>query len=69
MTCAVLVKACATVQKGRRSEETSRSKFVVDVCLEGGPLPVINGVVTPINGLINGLITLQKRGSNCTFDR
>ena len=37
VTCAVLVKACATVQKGRRSEETLRSgllwrrgcKFVV----------------------------------------
>ena len=22
--------------------------------LQGGPLPVINGVVTPVNGLING---------------
>ena len=22
--------------------------------LQGGPLPVINGVITPINGLING---------------
>ena len=22
--------------------------------VQGGPLPVINGVITPINGLING---------------
>ena len=23
-------------------------------CLQGGPLPVISGVISPINGLING---------------
>ena len=25
--------------------------------LQGGPLPVVNGVITPINGLINRYIT------------
>ena len=30
------------------------AKFVISSSLQGGPLPVINGVITPINGLIKG---------------
>ena len=28
--------------------------FFFNDCLQGGPLQVINRVITPINGLING---------------
>ena len=30
------------------------STCVISSSLQGGPLPVINGVITPINGLVNG---------------
>ncbi len=36
-----------------RDKGHMRNKLCVHV-MQGGPLPFINGVITPINGLING---------------
>ena len=32
----------------------SRNHKIKGMLLQGGPLPIINGVITSINGLING---------------
>ena len=45
-----------SLKVGRWLSETSYLMFF-GCLVQGGPLRVINGVITPINGLMNGYIT------------
>ena len=41
------------IQTTSKSNEMCQQILILTSLLQGGPLPVIDGVITPINGLIN----------------